>query len=292
MLPVLIIAGDGHEHTTTEVGDILAQQFHLTEADLKELLPSGKQSKFTNRIGWVSTYLRKTKLLDGTGRGRFRITDRGQQVLSTNPTRIDIKYLERFPEFAAFQGQQRTANNDTEIVKETNQTPKEVLEESYLLLRRDLAQELLERIKRKPPIFFERLVVELLVAMGYGGSLKDAGQAVGRSGDGGIDGIIKEDRLGLDYIYIQAKRWEDTVGRPAVQAFAGSLDEQRARRGVMITTSSFSQEAHRFVSRIEKKIVLIDGEMLAQLMIDYNVGVAVEETYVVKRVDIDYFEEE
>jgi restriction system protein len=166
-----------------------------------------------------------------------------------------------------------------------------VLEASYQVLRRELAQELLERIKQKPPAFFERLVVELLVAIGYGGSLKDAGQAIGRSGDGGIDGVIKEDRLGLDYIYIQAKRWEATVGRPVVQAFAGSLDEQKARKGVMITTSYFSQDARRFVDRIEKKIVLIDGEQLTQLMIEYNVGVAIEESYSVKKIDLDYFEE-
>jgi restriction system protein len=166
-----------------------------------------------------------------------------------------------------------------------------VLEASYQLLRRELAQELLERIKQKPPAFFERLVVELLVAMGYGGSLKDAGQAVGRSGDGGIDGVIKEDRLGLDYIYIQAKRWDDTVGRPQVQAFAGALEEQRARRGVMITTSTFSQDVHRYIGRIEKRIVLIDGEQLAQLMIEYGVGVAEEASYVVKKLDADYFEE-
>ena len=294
MLPVLQLASDGQDHTTTEAGEILAQQFHMSEADLKELLPSGKQSKYTNRIGWAATYLRKTKLIEATGRGKFRITDRGRKLLSENPARVDLKLLERFPELATFRGDtpQEERTNGVELVKETNQTPREVLEEIYQLLRRELAQELLERIKTKPSVFFERLVVELLVAMGYGGSLKDAGQAVGRSGDGGIDGIIKEDKLGLDYLYVQAKRWEGTVGRPVVQAFAGSLDEQRARRGVMITTSQFSQDAHNFVNRIEKKIVLIDGERLTQLMIEYNVGVAVEDTYVVKRIDLDYFEEQ
>lgn len=293
MLPLLTLAGDGREHTSAEAGDLLARQFGLNQTDLKELLPSGKQSKYTNRIGWAATYLRKTKLLEGTGRGRFRITERGLTVLRENLPRVDLKYLERFPELATFRGDpiQDQPADGVELAQETNQTPREVLEASYQALRRDLAQELLDHIKQKPPAFFERLVVELLVAMGYGGSLKDAGQAIGRSGDGGIDGVIKEDRLGLDYIYIQAKRWEGTVGRPVVQAFAGSLDEQKARKGVMITTSTFSQDARRFVERIEKKIVLIDGEQLTQLMIEYNVGVAIEESYVVKKIDLDYFEE-
>jgi len=295
MLPILQIAGDGQEHTSAEASERMIQQFKLSEGDLRELLPSGRQSKYANRIGWATTYLRKTKLLEGTGRGRFRITERGRAVLSDNPSRVDLKYLSRFPELASFRGdiaQEQPDNGEVIIASAVSQTPREVLEASYQVLRRELAQELLERIKSKPPIFFERLVVELLVAMGYGGSLKDAGQAIGRSGDGGIDGVIKEDRLGLDYIYIQAKRWDGTVGRPVVQAFAGSLDEQKARKGVMIATSTFSQDARRFVERIEKKIVLIDGEQLAQLMIEYNVGVAVEQTYTVKKIDLDYFEEE
>jgi len=295
MLPILQIAGDGQEHTSAEASERMIQQFKLSEGDLRELLPSGRQSKYANRIGWATTYLRKTKLLEGTGRGRFRITERGRAVLSDNPSRVDLKYLSRFPEQASFRGdiaQEQPDNGEVIIASAVSQTPREVLEASYQVLRRELAQELLERIKSKPPIFFERLVVELLVAMGYGGSLKDAGQAIGRSGDGGIDGVIKEDRLGLDYIYIQAKRWDGTVGRPVVQAFAGSLDEQKARKGVMIATSTFSQDARRFVERIEKKLVLIDGEQLAQLMIEYNVGVAVEQTYTVKKIDLDYFEEE
>ena len=293
MLPLLQLAGDDQEHTLSEAIDTLARQFHLTDADRRELLPSGKQSKYVNRVGWAATYLRKTKLLEGTGRGRFRITDRGRSELRANPTRIDLRYLDKFSELADFRGVPRQAESENgDVVQATSQTPKEVLEASYQLLRRELAQELLERIKQRPPVFFERLVVDLLVAMGYGGSRKDAGQAVGWNGDGGIDGIIKEDKLGLDYVYIQAKRWENTVGRPAVQAFAGSLDEQKARKGVMITTSQFSQDARTFVSRIEKKIVLIDGEQLAQLMIDHNVGVAEEQTYTVKKIDLDYFEEE
>ncbi len=294
MLPIVQIAADGQEHSSSEVSDLLAKLFTLTETDLRELLPSGKQSKYLNRVGWATTYLRKTKLLEATGRGKFRITERGQSVIRENLSRIDLKFLERYAELALFRGDpalEQPTNGDTSTPVAV-QTPREILEASYQFLRRELAQELLERIKQKPPVFFERLVVELLVAIGYGGSLKDAGQAVGRNGDGGIDGVIKEDRLGLDYIYIQAKRWEGTVGRPVVQAFAGALDEQKARKGVMITTSTFSQDARRFVERIERKIVLLDGEQFTQLMIEYNVGVAVEETYIVKKMDLDYFEEE
>jgi restriction system protein len=295
MLPLLKLAADGQEHKLSEAIEVLAQQFNLSDDDRRELLPSGKQPKFVNRVGWSATYLRKTKLLEGTGKGKFRITERGRQELSLNPPRIDLRYLEKYPELAVFRGVPSDGGNGVangaDIATPTSQTPREALEASYQLLRRELADELLERIKQKPPAFFERLVVELLVAMGYGGSLTDAGQAVGRSGDGGIDGVIKEDRLGLDFIYLQAKRWENTVGRPTVQAFAGALDEQKARKGVIITTSNFSQDAHAYVKRIERKIVLIDGEQLAQLMIDYGVGVAEEAVYVVKKLDADYFEE-
>ncbi len=295
MLPLLKLAGDGHEHTLSEAIEALDRHFGLTDNDRRELLASGKQSRFVNRVGWAATYLRKTKLVEATGRGRFRITERGQSELRANPQRIDLRYLDKYPELADFRRvpqQAGAADNGEVLVETTSQTPREVLETSYQLLRRELAQELLEQIKKRPPIFFEQLVVDLLVAMGYGGSRKEAGERVGRSGDGGIDGIIKEDKLGLDYVYIQAKRWDRTVGRPEVQGFAGSLDEQKARKGVMITTSQFSQDAHRFVDRIEKKIVLIDGERLTQLMIDYNVGVAEEQTYIVKKVDLDYFGED
>jgi restriction system protein len=301
MLPLLQFAADGREHTSSEAIEFLAQQFRLSDAEQREVLPSGKQSRFVNRVGWAATYLRKTKLLDGTGKGRFRIADRGCSELQSPPPRIDLRYLEKYPELAEFRrkGQQDDLGNVDSavggvlaVVEASSQTPRELLEASYQVLRRDLAQELLEHIKRKPPIFFEQLVVDLLVGMGYGGSLKEAGERVGRSGDGGIDGIIKEDKLGLDSVYIQAKRWEGTVGRPIVQAFAGALDEHKARKGVMISTSTFSQDARNYVERIEKKIALIDGELLTQLMIDYNVGVAEEQTYTVKKVDLDYFGEE
>jgi restriction system protein len=289
MLPLLKFAADRQEHSTSDAIDALALEFRLTDEERKELLPSGRQSRFDNRVGWARTYLKKAALLEGAGRGKFRITARGLKVVKDNPPRIDMKFLERFQEYVEFRNLSRQEEELTENVEKASQTPEEVLELSYQNLRRDLAQELLERIMGCSSRFFERLVVDLLVAMGYGGSRKDAGEAVGQSGDGGIDGIIKEDRLGLDVVYIQAKKWEGTVGRPVVQTFAGSLEGQRARKGILITTSQFSREARDYVERIEKKIVLIDGQQLAQLMIDHNVGVAEVETYTVKRVDLDYF---
>lgn len=289
MLPLLKIAGDGKEHSLSEVIENLAQTFALSSEERKELLSSGRQAKFDNRVGWARTYMKKAGLLESTGRGKLRITDRGMEVLKSNPTNINANFLKQYPEFLEFQNISKQDNKQSEKDEETDQTPEEILEQSYLALRTELAQELLERIKKCSPKFFETLVVDLLVAMGYGGSRKDAGQAVGQSGDGGIDGIIKEDKLGLDVVYIQAKRWEGTVGRPVVQAFAGSLEGQRARKGVMITTSQFSQEAKDYVKIIEKKIVLIEGELLAQLMIDHGLGVTEVASYTVKKVDMDYF---
>src|SRR5205085_9788535 len=221
------------------------------------------------------------------GRSRFRITERGVNVLKENPPSINVKFLRQFPEFSAFQApadkDNKTSENNhetQEIIEKTNQTPQEILETSYQNLRQTLAQELLERIKNNSPKFFESLVVDLLVAMGYGGSRKDAGQAVGQVGDGGIDGIIKEDKLGLDAIYLQAKRWEGTIGGPVVQGFAGALIGKKARKGVFITTSTFSPQARSFASGTENlKIILIDGEQLAQLMIDHDVGVTEESRY-------------
>lgn len=289
MLPILKFAGDGKEHSQGELKEAVAGQLQLTEADRKELLPSGRQPRFDNRIAWSSVYLKKAGLLESTGRGRFRITRVGMDVLRSNPSSINTKFLMQYPSFQEFQGNANHIEKTGEKGTEIDKTPEEVLEASYLGLKQELAQELLDRIMACPPAFFEQLVVDLLVAMGYGGSRKDAGEAIGRSGDGGIDGIIKEDKLGLDVVYIQAKRWDRTVGRPDVQAFAGSLEGQRARKGVMITTSQFSQDARDYVTRIEKKIILIDGERLTQLMIDHGVGVAKVAEYIVKKVDQDYF---
>jgi restriction system protein len=295
MLPVLQLAQDGKDHTLREAVEAIAVEFKATEEERNELLPSGRQRRLHNRVGWAKTYLQKAGLLEPNGRGRFRITSRGREVLQRRPSRIDMKFLEQFPEYNAFAALQHNAAEAEPSAPElpsATETPEEVLEESYQELRRRLADELLDRIKACDPKFFEKLVVDLLVTMGYGGSRKDAGQAVGQSGDEGIDGIIKEDRLGLDVVYIQAKRWTNTVGRPVVQAFAGSLEGQRARKGVLITTSDFSREARDYVRQIEKKIVLIDGGELAKLMIDHGVGVTEVAAYTVKKLDLDYFGDE
>ncbi|HEU5228839.1 MAG TPA: restriction endonuclease [Ktedonobacteraceae bacterium] len=297
MLPLLKIAGDQNEHSLSEATEILAQQFNLNDQDRKELLPSGKQRKFDNRVHWARTYMVKANLIVPTGRSKFRITEQGSGVLKEHPPLINIKYLEQFPEFLEFKNKSNKINGDTEapqeIIEKTSQTPQEILDTSYQNLRQNLAQEILERIKNSPPKFFENLVVDLLIAMGYGGSRKDAGQAIGQVGDGGIDGIIKEDKLGLDAIYLQAKRWEGTVTRPVVQGFAGALIGRKARKGVLITTSNFSQQAIEYASGIDNlKIILIDGEQLAQLMIDHDVGVTEESRYVVKKMDLDYFSDE
>ena len=294
MLPLLKFASDGKEHSQSEASEALSHHFSITEFERREMLPSGRQTRFNNRVAWANVYLRKSGFLESTRRGRFKITERGQEILRSNPARIDVKFLMKNgdAEFREFHRPSRQDENHEEPSIETVRTPREIMDAGYLEMRRDLSQEIIKRIKSSSPRFFEHLVVELLVAMGYGGSRKDAGEAVGQSGDGGVDGIIKEDRLGLDVIYLQAKRWEGTVGRPIVQAFAGSLEGHRARKGVLITTSQFSPDALDYVTRIEKKIVLIDGDELAKLMIDYGIGVAADATYEIKRLDTDYFEEE
>jgi restriction system protein len=293
MLPMLTFLSDGQEHVAREVEDNLVVQMGLTEDDRNEMLPSGRSRRLRNRIAWAKAHLKAAGLLANTRHGHFRISALGLDVLKTNPSRITLKFLDQFPGHTEFHS--RSNRTDEYAVTEAenpSRTPTEILEGSYQELRITLAHELLEKVKSCSPRFFENLVVELLVAMGYGGSRHDAGQAVGQSGDGGIDGIIKEDKLGLEAVYIQAKRWEGTVGQPVVRDFAGSLEGQRARKGVLITTSQFSADAREYVNRIEKKIVLIDGEQLTQLMIDHGVGVAQVSTYVIKRVDLDYFDEE
>jgi restriction system protein len=290
MLPLLRFAGDNREHSLRETISALADYFKLSDVQRRELLSSGLQAVFDNRVGWARTYLKKAGLIESTRRGFFRITKRGQEVLKSNPSKIDVKFLDQFPEFVQF----RTIKKEKESVAETpaTYTPEEILESAFENLQQSLVNDLLQQIKSSPPQLFERIVVELLVSMGYGGSLKDAGKAVGKSGDEGIDGIIKEDRLGLDIIYIQAKRWESTVSRPEIQKFAGALQGQRAKKGIFITTSDFSKEALDYAARIDTKIVLIDGQELAQHMIDRNVGVTPVAKYEIKKIDYDYFTEE
>ncbi|MDH3217126.1 MAG: restriction endonuclease [Candidatus Krumholzibacteria bacterium] len=289
MLPLLEFAGDGREHSLREAIDHLAHKFRLTEQERKELLPSGTQQIFDNRVAWARTYLGKAGLLSSPRRGVFQITDPGREALAQDPKRIDVQFLNQYPEFREFREHKKKPKETQKAEDEATGTPKEILESQFQNLRSELESDILERLKDCPPSFFERLVVDLLVQMGYGGSRKDAGQAVGMSGDEGIDGIIKEDKLGLDIVYIQAKRWKPTVGRPDIQRFVGALQGKQAKKGVFITTSKFSKEAIDYAQKVENNIVLIDGEMLAQLMIDHNVGVATEAVYELKRIATDYF---
>lgn len=289
MRPLLQLASDRQTHVLIDAFATLADHFQLSAEEREELLPSGKQRRFENRVRWARTYLGKAGLLEAPRRGEFKITDRGLQLLQEVPDAISVGHLERYPEYIEFKNTTR-ADTGTAL-SDRSETPEESLETSFQTLRDALADELLQRVKSASPQFFEELVVDLLVAMGYGGSRRDAGRAVGRSGDDGIDGIINEDKLGLDVVYIQAKRWQGPVGRPVVQAFAGSLEGHRARKGVLITTSHFTPDATECVERIEKKIVLLDGERLAQLMIDHDIGVADVATYKIKRIDLDYFPE-
>lgn len=293
MLPFLEHLADGKEHTLIDTEEHLADHFMLSTAERAELLPSGQQGIFKNRLGWARTYLKKAMLLEMPRRGVFKVTDRGVQILAAKPARIDMKFLEQFPEYIEFKELSKSNREQRQPPESTHSqsTPEETIELAYLSLHEQLAQELLARILSCSPTFFEQLVVELLVKMGYGGSRRDAGERIGQTGDGGIDGIIKEDRLGLDAIFIQAKRWQGSVGRPEIQKFVGALQGQRARKGVFITTSSFTTDASDYTSRIDTKVVLIDGKRLADLMIDFDVGVSASAAYVVKRIDSDYFEE-
>lgn len=288
-LPMLQLAADEQVRALASARKELAQHFKLTPAEEQELLPSGRQSRFANRVAWAKVYLERGGLLSSPGRGQFQITDRGLKVLASPPPIIDVKFLESFPEFLVFRAKPHESSAAPVEAAETA-TPEEALEAAYQTIRAGLASELLERVKAAPPRFFEQLVVELLLKMGYGRAGGN-GEAIGKSGDEGIDGVIAEDRLGLEMVYLQAKRWEGTVGRPEIQKFVGALHGQRARKGVFITTGSFSSEAFNYVRSIDPRIALIDGTQLAQFMIDFNVGVAPDRSYEVKKIDSDYFEE-
>jgi len=300
MLPLLQFAArKGTEISTSEAVEALAKELGLTEDDLREKLPSGTQSTFINinRVGWASTYMKKAGLLETTRRGFYQITDRGRDLLEKQPKTINVKLLRQYPEFLEFEKPKGTRSSDKATEQKASSeispaTPLEQLEAAYENLRDELTNELLARLKKVSPAFFEKVVVELLVKVGYGGSRADAGKAIGRSGDGGIDGIIKEDKLGLDVVYIQAKRWDSNpVGRPDVMQLVGALQAQRANKGIFITTSRFTDDARSYVSQIGSKIVLIDGEQLTNLMIEHDVGVSTVSLYPVKKVDSDYFEE-
>jgi restriction system protein len=294
MLPLLEYAGDNKEHRIRDAVEQLAEELGLSEEEKKELLPSGQQAIFKNRVGWASTYLKKAGLLDSRKKGYFSITLRGLDILEKNPTSIDVNFLKQYGEFNEFYNKDKklivdnSNPNNTGIIEKLD--PEESLETAYQQLHNELVSEILSTIKKCPPPFFESLVVDVLTKMGYGGSKADAGKAIGKSHDGGIDGIIKEDRLGLDIIYIQAKRWENTVTRPEIQKFAGALIGKKAKKGVFITTSSFSREAIEYAD-LTGNIVLVDGETLSRLMIEYDVGVSKVKSYDVKKIDTDYFED-
>jgi restriction system protein len=294
MLPFLKAIADRNEHPLHEVIEALSKEFNLTDAERRELLPSGGQFIFHNRVGWARTYTKKAGLLSTTKRGVFQITDRGLHVLAEKPERIDNKLLRRFPEFLEFQRAKEEPMVDTgHATAAESLDPQESLEVGYQRIRKELSAELLSRIKACSPAFFERLVVDLLLKMGYGGSRRDFGQAIGKPGYGGIDGVIKEDKLGLDAVYLQAKRWDDgQVGSKEIQAFVGALHGRRARKGVFVTTSGFSRPALEYVEQIQDRVILIDGPTLADLLIEHGVGVSTVATYEVKKVDSDYFAED
>lgn len=291
MLPLLKYAADNKEHKLADAVEDLSDQFGLTAEERKELLPSKTQEVIFNRIGWARTYMKKAGLLEDTRRGVFKITERGQAVLGENLERLSTKYLRKFEEFNEFQKKhnEKDSKSENDVISEA--TPEEMLETGYTKLSENLADDILVNIAKCSPSFFEHLVVDLLVHMGYGGSFSEAAQVVGKSGDEGIDGIIKEDKLGLDTIYIQAKRWKGVVGRPEIQKFAGALLGQKASKGVFITTSSFTKEAEEYAASVDRKVVLIDGQKLASLMIEHNVGISTVRTFEIKRIDSDYFEE-
>lgn len=296
MLPLLKFAGDQKEHNIREAIDYISNLFQLTDEERKQILPSGQQYVIDNRVGWARTYLKKAGLVETPKRSFFIITKAGLDVLKNNPAEINVSFLSQFDsfnEFKSIKNEKDKEGDDSErfIENETTKTPQELIEHGYNKIRNDLSQELITIVKQSSPSFFERLVVELLLSMGYGGSLKDAGQAIGQSGDGGIDGIIKEDKLGLDVIYIQAKRWENVVGSKEVRNFVGSLVGQKANKGVFITTSNFTKDSIEYVKTISHKVILIDGELLTQLMIDNNIGVSKVISYDIKKIDNDYFNE-
>jgi len=301
MLPVLKVAGDGQEHRIGNVVNQLARDFGLTDEEKQQILPSGKQATFANRVGWAKTYLVQAGLLEATKRAHFKITDRGKKALAGNPSRIDGEYLSQFAEFIQFKERGKVPGTEafasaggTAPAPLQAATPDELLRGTVMQIETALKKELLDRILAAPPAFFESLIVALLLAMGYGGSREEAGKIVGRSGDGGIDGVIDQDALGLDRVYVQAKRYvvENAVSEPEIRAFSGSLGAAKANKGVFVTTSYFTQPAQNFAERHPFKIVLIDGERLAALMIRHNVGVRVDETLYLKKMDEDFFGDE
>ena len=291
MRPLLSLLEDGRERPVAELRSALAREFNLSTEDLEEELPSGRAKTFANRVGWSTTYLYRCGLLERPRRSVYRITERGNDVLATNPDRVDFSVLSQFAEFHEFRQFRRRRSDPVPVVIDVGEhaTPEEQIGAAYDELRSALAGELLDRVLEQAPDFFESLVLDVLSAIGYGGSLDNATLPLGRTGDEGVDGVIREDRLGLDLIYVQAKRWQNTVGRPDIQRFVGALQGQRATKGVFITTSTFSGDAIAYAEGVSPRVVLVDGKQLAGLMIDYGVGVTVDTRYELKKIDQDYF---
>ena len=293
MLPVLKVVADRKEHSVADIRKRIAAELHLSDEEMSERLASDTTTVFINRIGWAVQYLKEAEAIRALRRGVYEITDRGLGLLQTQPSEITAKMLRQYPEFAEFVGKETEFEQNipsTIPLTESKATPEESLEQSFQVLRDALAHDVLEAVRNDTPAAFEQIVVDLLLAMGYGGSGEDAGKVVGKSGDGGIDGTIKQDKLGLDVIYVQAKRWKEVVGSPEIMKFSGSLTKKHANRGVFITTSSFTKDASEFVEAMPQKIVLIDGKQLASLMIEHEVGVSPMKAYTLKRLDQDYFD--
>ena len=299
MKPLLDFASDRQEHSIREAYERMAEKFELSDQERSELLPSGRQATYKNRVGWARTYLAKAGLVENTRRAHFRITDRGLEELQNGGDEISTSYLKKYDEFRDFQKASSKRKNaegtDAQAdstAAQSSATPEEQMDRAYNELTEQLAGEVLAALHQASPSFFEQVVIELLVAMGYGGSRREAARKVGRSGDAGIDGIIKEDRLGLDAIYIQAKRWEGPVGRPEIQKFVGALQGQRAHKGIFITASHFTADARDYADQVQTTVILLDGTDLARLMIEHDVGVTAVGNYTLKRLDGDYFLEE
>lgn len=294
MFPVLKILSDGQVKAKKEIADEIIKYFRFTEKDLNETLPSQAQPTYFNRMGWAITYLKKAGLLISPSRANFQITNEGKKIVENNITDLDSKYLRKYDSFLEFENLSHRQDRQRQSSEENQDaaTPFENIINSYELIKKDVCDEILAKVLEQSSDFFEQLVVDLIVAMGYGGSIEDAGKATKRTGDEGIDGIIKQDKLGLDNIYLQAKRWQKSniVGRPEIQKFVGALAGQGARKGIFITTSSFSKEALEYKPRNETSIILIDGQKLVDLMYEYNIGVTVEKRFEIKRLDSDYFD--
>ncbi len=293
MLPMLKFLGDGQEHSMREVEDHLAKVFNLTEEEIAQRYEVSGDSIFKNRVSWARTYLLKAKLIDAPRRGYVIITDRGRDVLAQNLTRLDCKFLEKYPEFFSFYNGSKpkgpTINGGDEV-----RTPEEEISENLDQLNQALKDDLLQRVLSLSPARFEMLVIQLIVRMGYGGSFEEVSQLLGKAGDEGVDGVIKEDVLGLDNVYIQAKRWtQGSIGRPEVQSFVGALQGKGANKGIFITTATFTKDAWQYAESLKGiKVVLIDRDKLLDYMIRYNVGVHVDRVLEIKKIDEDYFLED